>query len=290
MAELYQGIRVLEISKDIIDLLYKDKVIEIWDKRLVLHQNEYLVLKDETGEQSSALAKVKGGNIVLLPSSISASGIKNKNKEQLFAMDALLDSSIECVALTGRAGVGKSLLAISAALELIDKKKYQKIIICKSMTQLGNKNELGYLPGFIDEKFNIFNQGMLCNMGMLSGGKAKSQDLIEQYDITFLPLAVVRGSSWGEGTIVISDELQNLTKFELLSLGTRMGTGSKLVLLADFSQIDFKMKAKDCGLFHFINNEAVKSSSLVASINLIKVERGMLSQLFSEVFEEKEEK
>ena len=289
MAELYQGIKVLEVSKAIIDELYREKEIEVWDNRYALYENEYLVLKDIAGEQSSALAKVKNKKIVLLGNGLAASGIKAKNKEQIFALDALLDPKIECVALTGNAGVGKSLLAIAAALELLDKKLYNKLIICKNMTQLGNKQEIGFLPGDLDQKFNIFNQGMLCNIGMLAGGTQRGEDLIEQYDIQMLPLAVVRGSSWNAGTIIISDEVQNLDDFEMKTLGTRMGTGSKLILLADFSQIDLKkMKARDTGLWTLVNSEKAKCNPLVASVHLIKCERGILAQLFSDVFEEQD--
>lgn len=288
----YTGVKVLTVPKETIDQLYKEKKIELPDiEDYTLSQNEYLVLKDASETSTSAMARVKGNSIVLLPNNMVASGVKPKNKEQIFAFDSLLDPEIECVVLTGNAGVGKSLLAIACALELVDKKKYEKIIICKNMIQIGNKNELGFLPGDLAQKYNVFNQGMLCNIqSLMPGSKTRAEDLIEQYNIEFMPLAVIRGSSWGKGTIVISDEVQNLSKFELKTLGTRMGTGSKLILLADYSQIDLKMKTKDCGLYHFVNSQKAKSSSLISSIHLIKVERGELSKLFAEIFEEKEEK
>ncbi|NHJ33125.1 MAG: AAA family ATPase [Asgard group archaeon] len=284
--KMYSGVKVIDTIKENVDQIFKDRELKIWDNRFNFHENQYVVLKD--GFQASALAKVKGNKLILLGENISVSGIKPRNKEQQFAFDALLDTNIECVALTGQAGVGKTLLAISSALHLLDKKKYKRIIITKDMTQLGDERELGFLPGDVDQKFTIFNQGTLCNMGLLVSDKNKVEDLIEQYDIEFLPLAVVKGSSWEE-TIVIADEVQNLSAFKLKSLGSRMCANSKLILLADYDQIDLKMKKKDCGLYKFVNDDRSKNEELIANIHLIKCERGRLSKLFVEILGEKDE-
>jgi len=285
MTESYTGVSVLEVSKDIIDQLYREKEVEIWDITRTYSQNEYLVIKDITGASGSVLGRVKGDRIFLLPNGVTANGLKPKNKEQVFALDALLDPTVDCTILTGAAGVGKSLLAMAAALQLVDQGKYSKIIVSKNMVQTG-RGELGFLPGDLLEKFMPFNQGVLCNLEYLVGGNKKAvTDLIEQYRIEFVPMAIVRGSSW-HNAVIITDECQNMNELEILTLGTRVCAGSKLMMLADFNQIDTKMKRSSCGLYKFINHEKVKESRMVSSINLIKSERGELSTLFSQVFGE----
>lgn len=290
MAETYTGVKVFSVGKETVDSIYRDKQINIPDKRFTWYQNEYVVLKDDEGSSSSAIAKVKNDKLVLVNNKQSAGKITAKNKEQIMALDALLDQEVECVVLTGKAGTGKSLLAINAAVELIEKGKYDKIIITKNMTQLGNKSELGYLPGGTDEKFIIFNQGILSSISHIMGGDSKKlNDVVERFNIEFLPLAVVRGSSWEKGTIIICDESQNMSEFEVLTLGTRCGTDSKLILLADYNQIDLRMKKDMCGVYKFVNHEKAKNSKLVSSIHMLKVERGELSQLFSEIFDKEED-
>lgn len=283
MSESYTGVKVLQVKKEIINELYRNGEIEVWDKRYGWYENLYVVVKDESGGSQSALAKVRNGKLVLLNDGLSASGIEPRNKEQRMALDALLDDSIDVVALTGKAGVGKTLLAMAACLKLLDLKKYKKLVVSKNMVQVDER--LGFLPGNMLEKFMPFNQGVLSNVEfLLKGDKSKVQDLIDQYKIEFLPLSVIRGSSWND-CIVVCDEAQNMNYHETLTLGTRISENSKLILLGDLKQIDGKLKKKTSGLDYFVNHEEVKASPFVAALELIKSERGHVAELFANIFE-----
>jgi PhoH-like ATPase len=288
MTDLYSGIRVHDVRRDLIDRLYKNKEIEIWDNRYNWYENLYVVVKDETGSQSSALAKVEGNKLKLLhvDRNLSVSGIKPRNKEQCFALDALLTDSIQIVVLTGKAGTGKSLLTLASIMSLYEAGGYDKIVICKDMTQI-RKKEIGYLPGDMDDKFLPHNQGALCNMEYLMGGDEKKvQDLIEQYKIKFVPLSIILGSSWNN-SLIWCDEVQNISCREMWALGTRMSEGSKMILTGAFGQVfNDTVKQNNSGLCRFVNHPLVKASPIAASIHLLKNERGEAARLFEAVFGE----
>lgn len=288
MLDIYPGIRVHNVKKELIDKLYQDKEIDTWDNRFNWYENLYVVVKDETGSQSSALAKVVGNKLTLLSVSrdLTVSGINPRNKEQCFAMDALLAKNIQIVVLTGKAGTGKSLLTLAAIMSLYESGDYNKIIICKDMTQI-RKREIGYLPGDMDDKFLPHNQGALCNMEYLMGGdETKVQTLIEQYKIRFVPLSIVLGSSWNN-SLIWCDEVQNINCREMWALGTRMSEGSKMILTGAQGQVfNDSVKQNNSGLYRFVNHPLVKASSIAASIHLLKNERGEAARLFEAVFGE----
>jgi PhoH-like ATPase len=285
MTDLYTGVRVHSVKPEIINELYNKKEIQILDKRFRWPQNLYLVIKDECGSQQSALGRVKGDKIVLLRSdNISINGVTPRNKEQRMALDSLLDDSIKVVSLTGRAGSGKTLLSLAVAMHKSENKIYDKIIFCKNTIPVGK--EMGFLPGDLNDKFMPYNQGALCNFEYLLGNKNNLiMDAIEQYRIDFLPTAVIRGSSWHNALIIV-DEVQNLDRHEVLTLGTRIAEGSKLVLLGDLAQIDAKIKKDNTGIFSFVNHQLSMDKSFVSHIHLIKDERSEVSKLFSDVFSE----
>jgi PhoH-like ATPase len=299
MADNYTGVKVLHIDKEFIGLLYTEKKLDLghFDGRLRLdkHQNLFVVLKDivpkEQGGLASALCRVVRNELKLLKVSNETcmSGIQPRNKEQLFCFEALLDDSVPVVTITGRAGSGKSLLALSAALQKLEDGRYQRIILTKDMNQVGKK-DIGFLPGALSEKFSPFNQGYLCNMEYLLGGnKTKNRDSVldtmEQLPIEFIPLQLIRGASWPDSFIIV-DEVQNLNVHETLTVGTRVGENSKIVLLGDLKQRDVKIAKEATGIFKFINSPLTKDSALTASIELIKSERGPVSELFANVLEE----
>jgi PhoH-like ATPase len=284
MSDSYTGVKVLEVEKDIIDAVYKDGEIEIWDKRLALYENMYVVLKDSFGSSSSALCRVKGGKLVVLPKDLMASGISPKNKEQRMALDALLDDNVKVVALTGRAGTGKSLLAIAAALEKKEKKIYDRIILTKPQSQV-TKYELGILPGTLEEKINPFFESFICSFEFIFGPSGRRvESALEHYNVVLTPMQLIRGMSW-HNSIIIADEVQVLTYHDMVSLGTRVAEGSKLILLGDLAQRDEKIAKDKTGLFKFVNSDLAKNSKIVSSIELIKSERSEVAELFADVFE-----
>ena len=280
----YTGVEVVEVAKETIDRLYKEKQIELCHD-YAFNQNEYLVLKDASGVSSSALGRVKGDKIHLLSNTLNASGIKPKNKEQVFALDALLDDTIKVVVLSGRAGTGKTLLTMAAALQKMDDKAYSKLILTRPMSQVG-KNELGILPGEVNDKFLPYLQSYMCNLEFLMGERDSNlQDLADQYHAQFLPFQLIRGASWHHSW-VICDEAQTLDYLETLTLGTRPSEGTKLVILGDLNQRDERIAKEKTGIYKFINSKMAKDSTFVASIELLKSERGEVATLFADIFEE----
>jgi len=287
MSDLYTGVRVHQVSKEIIDTIYQHGEIEIWDNRYNWYQNLYVVLKDETGSSASALGRVKGTKIVLLEKNLSAGGLNPRNKEQRMSMDALLDDSIQVVVMTGRAGTGKTIMTLAAAIDRMEKKAYDKIILTKPMSQV-TRYDLGALPGDVKDKFGPYLDNYLGNLEFMLGGegsgKQKVQAAIEQYHIEFVPLQLIRGCSW-HNAFIIADEVQTLDYHEMTTLGTRIAEGSKLVIMGDLAQRDEKITKEKTGIYKFINSEQAKNSPFVASIELIKCERSAVAELFAEVFE-----
>lgn len=285
MSDMYTGVKVLDVDKEIIDELYKNKEIDIWDNRHNWYQNMYVVLKDASGTSSSALAKVRGARLTLLPKDLSAGNIRPRNKEQIFALDALLDPSIKVVVLTGRAGSGKTLLTLAAGIHGIESKTYKKLLLTRIMTQVG-KQELGILPGELDEKFYPYLRNYMCNLDLILGDrKGNIDDLIERYAAEFLPFQLIRGASFHD-SFIIADECQTLDYHEMLTLGTRVAEGSKLIILGDLKQRDTKIKTEATGIYKFVNSDFAKESPFVASIQLLKSERSAVATLFADIFEE----
>lgn len=293
MSDSYTGVKVLYTSKENIDLVYKNGYIDlsIFDGRLRLNKNQnmFIVLKDEVpkeqGGVASVLCWVKGERAekIKTDNNTSISSIRPRNKEQIFAFEALLDDNIPVVSLLGRAGVGKTILTLCAALQKVEEGVYDKIVLVRNMSQVG-KNHIGFLPGLLEDKVMPFNQGYLCNIEQLVGGsKNKVDDLIKQMKIEFMPLQLIRGASWINSFVVL-DEAQNSTAHEILSFGTRAGENSKVVLLGDLQQRDINISKEGTGLFQFVNSSLSKQSELVAHIELIKSERGPVSTLFANVF------
>ena len=280
----YTGVKVLTLPKTSIQAIYKDKSITLPEEIKDAPQNLYVVCKDYTGQSDSALARVKKDKLTLLDPNIKCSNISPRNKEQRMAMDALLDDAIKVVTLTGRAGTGKTLLTLASALDAMDKGKYSRIILTRPMSWVG-KHSLGALPGDVNEKFRPYLQNYLCNLEFMLGGKPEAiEDLVDQYRIEFIPIQLIRGASWHDA-FVIADEVQPLDYHEMVTLGTRIAEGSKLVIMGDLAQRDEKIAKDKTGIYKFINSIQTKNSEITASLKLIKSERSDVSKLFAEVFE-----
>lgn len=288
MSNEYIGVKVITTKKEIIDELYKERKIEVWDKRYGWYENLYVVVKDETGGNSSALAKVKNGELHLLRDreELKASGVIARNKEQHMALDALLDDRIKVVTLTGKAGTGKTILTLGAAIEKIQERRYNRIILTRPMSWVG-KHGLGALPGDVEEKFGPYLENYMCNLEyMMNGSRAKVKDVISQCKMKFIPLQLIRGASWAH-SFIIADEVQTLDHHEMVTLGTRVGEGSKLVIMGDLAQRDERIARDKTGIHKLVNNEIAKASPFVASIELLKSERSDVAELFADIFEAK---
>tara|TARA_Y100000310_G_scaffold345057_1_gene461472 strand:- start:6980 stop:7840 length:861 start_codon:yes stop_codon:yes gene_type:complete len=282
----FTGFKTLEVADEIVETLHQDGKVLTPDKRFVYHPNMYFELVSKINEKKTGL-----GRVVLNPQGEAriekiagrpVSGVTSRNREQVFALHALTTPSITTVVLTGRAGTGKTYLTLAAAMEAIEKKIYKKIIITRPMSQVG-KYKLGALPGDADEKFGPYLSNYATNFEQFVG-RGRVEDLIRSYNIEVVPLQLVRGASF-EDTLLIADEVQVLGPVEILTLGSRIGRNSKIILMGDLGQRDEQITIERTGLHRFTNSPVAQASPLVAAVELQKCERSATARLFSAVFE-----
>lgn len=279
MAISYTGVRVISTTIETIDQLYKNKIIKNWNIDNEFFPNQFLILKVQ--DSKSAICRMIGNDLVLINDKIKVGPIKPRNKEQFLALDALLDDSVTVNVMTGRSGTGKTLLSLAVALHKSEEKKYSRIILTRPMSFVG-KYDLGALPGTVAEKFGPYLGNFQDNLAQL-GGK-DIEHAIERFNIECIPIQLMRGRSF-INSFIIADEIQILSEMELMTIGTRVGDGSKIVLLGDLQQRDEKISKTSTGLYKFINSSITKNSKIVSAIELLKVERSATSLLFTEVFE-----
>lgn len=286
MVAKYTGVKVAEVPRALVDEAFSNGFVEIWDKRLGFYPNMFVYLKPNDGKNNGAITVVKNDKLRTVTSkNMHAFGIKPKNKEQIMAMHALLDDDIKLAIMTGKAGTGKTLLAIASALQKVQEGVYDRILITRPMSQVGKYN-LGALPGDVNEKFGPYLENYLTNITQLVGSdKISMEFLMQKYNVTAMPLQLIRGASWTK-TFVVADEVQVLDHDEMLTLGTRIGEGSKLVVLGDLRQRDEKIAKANTGLYKLMNDQRAKDSPLVSAIELLKCERSPLSALVASIFED----
>jgi len=280
---LYTGRSVIEnVTEDTIDLLYHAPYeVEVGglDLENLPLSNEFLVMRNGS---KSALAffdaaenKIK--RIVNRP----CFGIRPRNAEQSFALNALLNRDIPLVTLSGKAGTGKTLLALAASIE--SKQHYRQIFVARPIVPLSNK-DIGYLPGDINSKLDPYMQPLYDNLSVIknqfSGRDSHTRrikELLEGGKIVITPLSYIRGRSIVKVFFIV-DEAQNLTPHEVKTIITRAGEGTKLVFTGDIHQIDHPyLDSQSNGLSYLI--EKMKGQRLYAHINLEKGERSDLSDL-----------
>ncbi len=213
---------------------------------------------------------------------ISASGIVPRNAEQSFALRALLNDDLKLVTLTGKAGSGKTLLALAAAMEC--RSRYRQILLARPAVPLSNR-DLGFLPGDIGAKLDPYMQPLYDNMAVMRhplselAGSPKVQDLLAANHLEVTPLAYIRGRSL-QRVFFIVDEAQNLTPHEIKTIITRAGEGTKIVFTGDIQQIDHPyLDSLSNGLSYLIDR--MVGQSLFAHITLEKGERSELAELAS---------
>lgn len=208
-------------------------------------------------------------------------GISPRNEEQVFAMDAVMNKDVELVSLTGTAGTGKTLLAVAGALAQAD--YYEQILVARPVITLQNE-EMGFLPGDVQEKLAPFMQPLYDNIAVIKknfGPSAKENIKIEEMlrtkKLEIAPLAYIRGRSL-QKTFFIIDEAQNLTPHEVKTIITRAGEGTKIVFTGDVQQIDQPYLDKySNGLTHI--SDKLYGEKLFEHVNLIMGERSALSEL-----------
>ena len=210
-------------------------------------------------------------------------GIKPRNAEQTFAVDALVNCDIPLVSMTGKAGTGKTLLALACALHT--RKSYRQIYIARPVVPLSNK-DIGYLPGDVESKLAPYMQPLWDNLKVIQDQFPETDKnyqlintMIKEEKLVIEPLSYIRGRSL-QRIYFIVDEAQNLTPHEIKTIITRAGEGAKIVLAGDIYQIDHPyLDSQSNGLSYLI--EHFKGQKLYAHINLEKGERSVLAELAS---------
>ena len=247
----------------------------------IVNPNDCMVLKSQ---RNSVLARYNPftNKIVKVEKQI-CSGIQPRNAEQAFAIEVLTDPDIKLVAITGKAGTGKTLLALAAALK--QHEIYDQVLLARPIVALANK-DLGYLPGDEQQKIAPYMQPLFDNLtvikNQLTYGSAEYrniEDMQKSKKLEIEALAYIRGRSLSE-TFCIVDEAQNLTPHEIKTIITRAGEGTKMVFTGDLQQIDSPyLDAQSNGLAYAIDK--MTGQDLFAHVNLVKGERSKVSELAS---------
>jgi|TARA_B100000035_G_scaffold97787_1_gene82932 PhoH-like ATPase len=252
------------------------------EQGIVLHPNEFVMLVSVENEKKTAIARFDSWNKPILHLStmnedIFSWGCKPRNKEQKCGLDLLLDDQIPLVSLIGRAGSGKTLMAILAGLEQVlgnEKGRYNRIIISRPIQTLGK--DIGYLPGTMEEKMAPWMKPIFDNMQYIMGtDKTMLEMYLQKGVIEIEALAYIRGRSISDAFVII-DEAQNLTAHEVKTIITRIGENTKIVLTGDIEQIDnVYTNETSNGLTYAV--EKLKHSKLSGHITFKKGERSKLA-------------
>ena len=267
------------VGSTIIDALYeKDRIAHELAKTHPCHTG--VVLHSEKG---SALARVTPDkHLQLVRGDRAAFGLHGRSAEQRVALDILLDNEIGIVSLGGRAGTGKSALALSAGLEaVLEKRLHKKVVIFRPLYAVGGQ-ELGYLPGSENEKMSPWAQAVFDTLGALVSQQV-IDEVIERGLIEVLPLTHIRGRSLHDSFVIV-DEAQSLERGVLLTVLSRIGQGSRVILTHDVAQRDNLRVGRHDGVVAVV--ESLKGHPLFAHITLTRSERSQIAALVTELLEE----
>jgi len=285
--ELYTGWRELVVPARDIDMFVNNKGLDLPGANL--YRNEFLLLKAAENENKTALAKACGQTSRILPLfHINARpwGVEPMNLQQKFAIELLLCNEIQLVTLVGRAGTGKTLLALACGLQkTIDEHVFRKLLVSRPIMPLGK--DIGYLPGSKDEKLSHWMQPIFDNLEFVMDKLYNNSDdvdkkirfLIESQKVQIEAITYIRGRSIPKQFLIV-DEAQNLTPHEVKTIISRAGEGTKVVLTGDPFQIDNPYLDSSSNGLNFVI-ERFKNQALFGHIILHKSERSDLSALAS---------
>lgn len=277
--ETYLGYSEIKVASEVIEAFEIEKSIKLQDFKFFA--NQYVNLLSVEDEKKSSLARFdleSGSLIPLIQAPQTFGSVRPRNRGQRFAIDALLNDEIPLVTIEGKAGTGKTLLALAAGLYKTKKKVYNKILVSRPVFPMGK--DLGFLPGDINEKFAPWIQPIYDALEVIENNKdPKRQSSKTSGIIEVEPLTYIRGRSIPKQFIIV-DECQNLTPLEIKTVLTRAGTGTKIVLTGDIYQIDNPYVD---ALSNGINAvaERFKEEPMAAHICLEKGERSKLAELAS---------
>ena len=279
--DLYTGMFDLMVSTEKMMAFRSNGELELDAAR---SPNEYCTLTEEVNPKRTALAKVDASGKRLVPiidSREGVWGIKPRNREQHFAFDALLDDRVKLVTLMGKAGTGKTLLAMAAGLKrtVLDR-EFRRLVVARPTIPVGK--ELGFLPGSLEEKLSPWMQPIHDALELLSDlnmghDSRRSNDLMRSGSIVVEALSYIRGRSIAHQYMVI-DEAQNLTPLEVKTIITRVGHGSKVIFTGDPYQIDNPYVDSSSNGFNYVVSK-FRAQPVAAHIELQKGERSELAEL-----------
>ena len=285
--DLYKGISIMEgVDQGLISKLYElPEGVSSEEFRLEkdLKGHQFFIMKNNG---SSALAHYNPLNKNLTRVIKQTTyGIDPRNAEQTFAIEALSNPDIQLVSLTGKAGTGKTLLALAAALQ--QHKRYKQIFLARPIVPLANR-DLGFLPGDVKEKMDPYMQPLYDNLTVIkhkfshqSPEFLRINDMMKEEKLVITPLAYIRGRSLSSIFFIV-DEAQNLTPHEIKTIITRAGEGTKMVFTGDIEQIDSPyLDTASNGLSYL--SDKMKNQDIFAHVNLVKGERSFLAELASKL-------
>jgi PhoH-like ATPase len=285
--ELWSGISELDVAPEAVNEFYASGALPLPEGAEPPPPNAFVVLRDRENPQHSAVGKYSAARqayVQLIKSPKEGVwGVRPRNKEQSFALDLLLNDEIRLVTMVGKAGTGKTLLAIAAGLhKTMEDNIYQKLLVSRPIFPLGR--DIGFLPGTVEEKLNPWMQPIFDNveylMNLSRSEKKSGRGYHELVDLGILeiePLTYIRGRSIPNQYIIV-DEAQNLTPHEVKTIVTRVGDGTKIILTGDPYQIDNPyVDQTNNGLVHVVNR--FKNERIAGHITMSKGERSPLAEL-----------
>jgi PhoH-like ATPase len=294
--ELDTGIKELAVPQASVDRFFEEGFLAVErpsqlrvdggerEGRDDLHPNTCVLLRDEKNPSHTALGRFDAGKrqiVALRTPREGVMGVRPRNKEQSFALDLLLDENIRLITLVGKAGTGKTLLALAAGLKrTVDDGAYTRMLVSRPVMPLGR--DIGFLPGDVDEKLNPWMQPIFDNLEFLfSSGARKGPrayaELLESGHLQVEPLTYIRGRSLPSQFMIV-DEAQNLTPHEVKTIITRSGDGTKIILTGDPHQIDNPyVDSASNGLT--VVADKFRGEKMAAHIVLTKGERSELAEV-----------
>ena len=284
---IYKGIDTIDnVDPELINKIYQDRAgvsVDEFKFSREIFAHEYLILK---GDNKSALTHYDPfERRINLVEKRKIYGIEPRNAEQALALDALMRPEINLISLTGKAGTGKTLLAVAAALQQAG--TYEQIFVARPIIPLTNQ-DLGFLPGDVKEKIGPYMMPLFDNIGVIKhqfGANSKEvhkiDEMLKDERLVITPLAYIRGRSLSNAFFII-DEAQNLTPHEVKTIVTRAGENVKIVFTGDIQQIDSPyLDSTSNGLSYL--TDKMKGQKLFAHMNLVKGERSALAELASDL-------
>lgn len=279
VASGYTGIVELDVASEAIDTMYEETIVDV-DEAIDLPVNTGLVMMSDRG---SALGRVTADKRVrLVRGDREAFGIHGRSAEQRIALDILMDPDIGIVSLGGRAGTGKSALALCAGLEaVLERQQHRKVMVFRPLFAVGGQ-ELGYLPGSEQEKMGPWGQAVYDTLSAITTQEVV-EEIVDRGMLEVLPLTHIRGRSLHDAFVIV-DEAQSLERNVLLTVLSRIGKDSRVVLTHDVAQRDNLRVGRHDGVVAVV--EKLKGHPLFAHVTLTRSERSPIAALVTEMLED----